>query len=897
MSIILSDREFSDLKERVVELEMLLNQVEANRELPPLSALLPPEPVEVPLFTPVVSPPPIEFLPESSSAPIPQTEQVPLDLEVTAPPLAASEHEETSPQLPPEVPAEPLPTFQTTAPEDTPSFVAKPQEPPRKSLLDWETLIGGQLALWVGALCLFLALVSLLVYVGKTLPPSTPSMRVATGFAGSLALISCALAARIRGQRWFVDGLLGTGLAVGFLSVWGGGPHFGLWSIPFSVAGFCLYAGAGIVLSARRNSPTLLLLSAAGGFLTPLFIHHDNAHGVALAFSSYLLVLNIGIVAVCVEKRWHQIVYAAFTATVLLCVGWALQGNIEKVRFMLWTFASLGWLVFLGAACSRALRWNEKTTAEDAALLISATGIYAATSQWLLSPLLPGFQGAFSLGLTLLLGLTWIWTKQRDTEDELLSTSFLALSCVSGVLAIPLQFGQNGLVWGWISQSLALWFVARKSQSSWMRNSSRVLWLLALLSLFASIMQSGAATATPLDSFSLRLLFCVGMTALSLSITDDDKEWDSLYGLFITCGGAYWISRTIWLATAQLEFSHPSDHREAALLAGASAVALWALGIWRFGQWRDDSTLRGSALLFFAGSLCIIALLGIAGEAPLQGLRLASFIISAISLAVLGVWNTRYNSKDETVTSEVVAVSTSLWVLLGATISLASWFNNGHFGFAGAGGTAWFTLCVLWTILAVAAGALSLWKSWPTLWTLAETVFAAAVSTLLLQSLFVPHALLPVVNARFGAFVVAWGVGLLARQIESGTQKQQESWLLLAVLLLPLWVSTQELWSGVEAYHTLFGQEWQRFASLGVSLWWSLYAMLCLTAGVVRREQNLRVGALRLGALAVCKVFLLDLAFLDGGLRILSLGGLGVALLFISWLYSRFGRLEKSATA
>jgi uncharacterized membrane protein len=36
------------------------------------------------------------------------------------------------------------------------------------------------------------------------------------------------------------------------------------------------------------------------------------------------------------------------------------------------------------------------------------------------------------------------------------------------------------------------------------------------------------------------------------------------------------------------------------------------------------------------------------------------------------------------------------------------------------------------------------------------------------------------------------------------------------------------------------------------------------------------------------KVFLFDLGFLNGPSRVLSLGGLGLALIFISWLYSRF---------
>jgi len=50
-----------------------------------------------------------------------------------------------------------------------------------------------------------------------------------------------------------------------------------------------------------------------------------------------------------------------------------------------------------------------------------------------------------------------------------------------------------------------------------------------------------------------------------------------------------------------------------------------------------------------------------------------------------------------------------------------------------------------------------------------------------------------------------------------------------------------------------------------------------------------RLTALGLLGLTTLKVFLYDLSFLDTPMRILSFGGLGVTLIGISWLYSRYG--------
>lgn len=76
---------------------------------------------------------------------------------------------------------------------------------------------------------------------------------------------------------------------------------------------------------------------------------------------------------------------------------------------------------------------------------------------------------------------------------------------------------------------------------------------------------------------------------------------------------------------------------------------------------------------------------------------------------------------------------------------------------------------------------------------------------------------------------------------------------------------------------------------MGISLVWSVYGSALLIGGINRRSQPVRLSALALLGATVVKVFLMDLGFLDGLARMLSLAGLGVCLVFISFLYSRFG--------
>ncbi len=878
---LLSDPEFAELRGRVAELETRLKSVEGRVGLAsaPNIASIPTAPHFSPAPAPVAPP----LSPASSSPDWPSTwtpfpqEKAPA---FTPAPLPATEPRPSTPQ-----------SFPFSTPE-------LPNNEPPKSLLDWENLIGGRLALWVGALCVFLALASLIVYVGQTLSPPSPAMRVAAGFAASIALFAGAFAARTRDQRRYSDGLLGSSLAVGYLSVWGGGPHFALWSLPVSLTGFSLYAALGVALAYRRDSQALLILGAIGGYLTPILVHHNNAPNLTFVFLNFLLVLNAGIVTVCVAKKWTEIIYGAFITTAFIMWGWSLEAHIETLRPLLWAFATLGWILFAGAACFRSFTYRENTKDGDLALLFSATGTYAATSQWLLAPLIQGFPGAFSLGLLLVFVALRYAATRRIPANTALRTSFMALACVAGALFVPLQFGQKGLVWGWLAQSVALAVVGRKTESNLLRNAGRTLWALALIAFVSDSLLHLPTGGALFDAFSLRFLFSLGATALLLFAVDsDDEQWSGAYSLFFAWGGVYWIGRAVTLCLSHSTLILPAQRTEATILVGASTIALWALGLWRLGWWRRQSARCFSAWLMLSGSLCFIAGVGLWGQAPLVALRIASFAIGALTIFALGHWHAKHEADNKAAAHETTAIAIASWLALDLTIEIAALWHSGTFALPALGETAWFVLCMAWTLFAAGAGALSIFKTWPKLWALAETLFAASVGAMLLHSLVMSHTLTPLVNVRFAAFALAWLVAALARQVDGESQARRGDWWLLAILLLPLWASTQELWNAFATYHAVFGNEWQHFASLGVSLWWSLFATLCLIAGIARREQSLRIGALALGALAVSKVFLLDLSFLDSSLRVLSLGGLGAALLFISWLYSRFGRPEKEATA
>lgn len=86
---------------------------------------------------------------------------------------------------------------------------------------------------------------------------------------------------------------------------------------------------------------------------------------------------------------------------------------------------------------------------------------------------------------------------------------------------------------------------------------------------------------------------------------------------------------------------------------------------------------------------------------------------------------------------------------------------------------------------------------------------------------------------------------------------------------------------------------------LTTSLAWGLYAIVLLVLGTARHVSPLRWASLATFLLSIGKVFLRDLAHLDGLYRVASLAGLALSLIAVSLFYQRFvfRRVDAGASA
>jgi hypothetical protein len=377
--------------------------------------------------------------------------------------------------------------------------------------------------------------------------------------------------------------------------------------------------------------------------------------------------------------------------------------------------------------------------------------------------------------------------------------------------------------------------------------------------------------------------------------------------------GAWLIAQESYLGFSRHPFPTIETWQVGALFTIACLWAVYAFGVCALGF-----RLRHPAFRFGAFTVAALATvlpiwaalaLPAAGWPPFWNLRWLSYLVVGLTLGLLSAFLAKEREaleEEEADALGALPVLTSLVALAGLSIETYAGFG----WWAGSAAGDWkaaavYALVFLWSVFAT--GLLLLGLAWKQggLRAMAYYVGGAALAVLLVNTLAATGAAWPpVANLRFLAFAAAaamlvFGTAVLdprkaeLNAMESGLPLFTR-WL---ALLLVLWGLTLESYETFRYFRDLFGTRWDRAAQMGISLVWTLCGVLLLVAGVVRSYQPVRLFALGLLGLTVLKVFLFDLSFLDMAYRILSFGGLGIALIGISWLYSRYGIGKEAPTA
>jgi uncharacterized membrane protein len=229
-----------------------------------------------------------------------------------APPVPEPIAEVVTPPVP-----EPAAPPAISEPEPPPSPPIPPP-PPRKPF-DWESLIGVKLFSWIAGIALVLAALFFLSYSvehGWLSPPVRASLGLATGV---VLLLLCELRVA-RDYSFTANAMDGAGIAILYATLFA---MHAIWHLLPASAAFALMlivTAIAVLLSIRRDSVFIALLGLVGGFATPALL--STGENKPIALFSYLLLLNVGLLWVAIQRRWPLLTALSVLFTVIYEWGW-----------------------------------------------------------------------------------------------------------------------------------------------------------------------------------------------------------------------------------------------------------------------------------------------------------------------------------------------------------------------------------------------------------------------------------------------------------------------------------------------------------------------------------------------------------------------------------------------
>ncbi len=267
----------------------------------------------------------------------------------------------TSEPMPPPVAKPIMPTPKPVIPPAARPAIL-PQDPykvskaPRMAASDsdWEKFMGVKLFAWLGGFALFLGMAFFVKYsIDHNL--ISPLMRVMIGFVIGVGVIIAGLSIRSKGYDVTVQTLCAAGISILYADIFACRSFYNFLTPEMAFPLMVLVTVASFLLAVRLDSRYVAILGLIGGFLTPILLSSGIDRPFALF--SYIALLDIGLIAVSLKKRWGFLMGMSAGATLLMELGWTMKFLTPAKGEVAFGIYLLFCLLYVGAAeISRSLK-------------------------------------------------------------------------------------------------------------------------------------------------------------------------------------------------------------------------------------------------------------------------------------------------------------------------------------------------------------------------------------------------------------------------------------------------------------------------------------------------------------------------------------------------------------
>ncbi len=348
----------------------------------------------------------------------------------------------------------------------------------------WEAFVGQKAFGWMAVVLFVFSAAFFLRYAFQN-NWIGPVGRVMIGELTGLAMAAAGVVYHRQGLKRFSSMLTAAGIVVLYLATWSA---FGFYQLlPQSHAGvfLALLVFESMLVAVIYRSVAIAIAAVIGGLLTPILL--ASPHDTYWSLFSYLAILNLGVVAASLYRRWPLVASLALGGTQALFWGWyASQYHPEKFVWAI-GFQGLIFALYLVHGVIKSSRGDQRIDIEELVRYV-VNGLLGFTAFWiLLRDDYCVWLGVMALALAALYAWAAKQALASKAKDPRLLLASLALALGFIAWALPLQANTTWyalarwVAMGWAIIGLALWRFGVRIQSPALRVMASVFGVMAVL--------------------------------------------------------------------------------------------------------------------------------------------------------------------------------------------------------------------------------------------------------------------------------------------------------------------------------------------------------------------------------------------------------------------------------
>lgn len=334
----------------------------------------------------------------------------------------------------------------------------------------------GNLLVRVGGVILFFGLAFLVKYAAEHSAISM-EIRLLSVAAIGVGLISLGWILREREGSYGLI-LQGLGIATLYLVIFSAAKFFALLSLNVAFLLMLITVVIGSILALIQNSLSLALFATAGGFLVPI-LTSDGSGSHKILFSYYAL-LNIGIFIMAWYRSWRMLNLTGFIFTFVIATVWGILRYQPEYFNSTEPFLILYYSMYLAVSILFTLKYPFKPqNLVDGTLVFGLPLIAFPLQVELVNEIEYGAAySAVALGTLYLILAKLLY---NHPKMNILSQAFLALGIVFYTISIPYAFDADLTAALWALEGSAIIWIALKQSRTYARYFGEVLLSISIL--------------------------------------------------------------------------------------------------------------------------------------------------------------------------------------------------------------------------------------------------------------------------------------------------------------------------------------------------------------------------------------------------------------------------------